>query len=146
MDTGPNPRMDMGPMTGPCLEDGDCADSQYCDIEDGAFSGTCRDGCRDGGCPAGQECGDDHMCRTPPCGGDGDCPTGQYCDAATMACTPGCRVGDAADCPPVGEDGRAQACNPTTHVCETLTICCGDTGCEQVHGADACAGEVLAVP
>ncbi|MEZ4473752.1 MAG: hypothetical protein R3F60_23770 [bacterium] len=143
VDTGPNPRMDMGPMTGPCLEDGDCADSQYCDIEDGAFSGTCRDGCRDGGCPAGQECGDDHMCRTPPCGGDGDCPTGQYCDAATMACTPGCRVGDAADCPPVGEDGRAQACNPTTHVCETLTICCGDTGCEQVHGADACAGEVL---
>ena len=57
VDAGPDGGRDSGP-TGPCLEDGDCADSQYCDIEDGAFSGTCRDGCREGSCPTGQECGD----------------------------------------------------------------------------------------
>ena len=138
VDRGPT---DMG-GGGACLADGECNANEYCDIADGAFSGICRSGCRDNAsCGAGQECFE-HACRVTPCGGDADCPTGRYCDNGT--CTDGCRMNDPVDCPPVAEDGHAQACNPESHICESLTICCGDTGCELVHGAAACAGDVLA--
>lgn len=121
-----------GAANTPCIEDSECAASQYCDRAPGAFDGLCVAGCRATSCSPGQICNADHICVMPGCDGDDNfCSAGQYCDAETNACTDGCRDGVA--CPLV--DGHNAVCNDA-HVCEALFPCC--------DGSDACTEQTEA--
>jgi hypothetical protein len=67
-----------------CEANTECPDWQYC-----AFEGRCRDGCREGGCPEGLTCGEDHVCRLF-CSDDDRCANGEYCDDNQALCRPTC--------------------------------------------------------
>ena len=40
----------------PCVDDGVCAEDEYCDKAPDALEGDCSSGCREGGCGTGEEC------------------------------------------------------------------------------------------
>jgi hypothetical protein len=102
-----------------CAADHDCEAWQYCDGR------VCADGCRDGGCGAGQRCGPDHTC-TAACAADADCGAVGYCDAQVQACR--------AFCDPATHDG----CRPEER-CEADTRRC-EVGCRP-DAADLGAGD-----
>ncbi len=89
-----------------CDEDEECPEGFFCDLENGSI---CRQGCREGSCPEGQICNDDHVCEDagdPPCDPESEnpCDPGEYCDEAAEVCREHC--GDHADCP------EEEACLP----------------------------------
>ncbi len=93
-----------------CEEDSACPDWQYC-----AFEGRCRDGCREGLCPEGLSCGDDHVCRET-CATNNDCGEGQYCDETQQRCR--------------------QTCDPATH-----QGCADGEACIEGQCQTACADD-----
>ena len=67
---------------GQCSRDEQCPADQYCDL----FSATCAPGCRQGNCPAGQFCNQQHVCVDgngsaigDACNDNNQCPGGTTC-------------------------------------------------------------------
>ena len=127
---GGTPMGGMGGVGGgtgsPCLGEDECPTGQYCDIEDGAFSGECRDGCNDeDDCAAGQECNTQtNVCGAPGCDGDADCPDGR-CDETGACVDSDCSSERACD---ADGDGRPQQCNEDDGTCAPLFACCAGEG------------------
>ena len=112
-----------------CGGDDECADEEYCAIEDGADRGECTDGCRvdPDSCEEGQICNaDSRDCEIDGCVADGECADNEYCamdeGAQLGECIEGCRL-DPDSC----QDGNG--CHPGTRVC-TPNGCGGY--CEQM--------------
>ncbi len=108
----------------PCTEDGDCPDNFFCND-----ALLCNEGCRIGGCAAGEcnpetreceescdpevpnACGPGQVCDggrgnicVEECGGDDSCPPDQFCNVDTGLCVTGCRDDDNED-----DDDQASA-------------------------------------
>lgn len=109
-----------------CFDESECPTGQYCDIEDGAFSGTCRDGCNDAAdCADGEACDvENHECVPEPCTGDADCPEGR-CGADGQCVDSECSSERACE---LTDDGRSQECDVETGECRPLFACCSAAG------------------
>lgn len=101
----------------PCLGEDECPTGQYCDIEEGDFSGVCRDGCNDNDdCGNGEECNTEtNECGEPPCVDDSSCPEGR-CDE-NGACVD-------SECSSVRPCEDGQQCNLDDGTCAQLFACC----------------------
>ena len=153
---------DMADAPG-CEQDDDCEEQEYCDGD-----GACAEGCREGGCDAGQvcdletracvqegvcasdeDCGDDEVCALPEegdegscvprCETDNDCP-GEVCDVESGLC-----VGATCDGPEDCEQGFY--CSDETSTCEPgcdEDVDCGgeDSGFVCDLETNECVGEV----
>jgi hypothetical protein len=136
------------PSCAPGCKEGECDDSQYCDLDtracrsescsvdgdcpDGTYCGAgfCLDGCRtddpatgdvdEDTCPIDRVCdAGSHRCVVPSCIDDQDCDLGEICNDVGR-CEPGCDPGaDPAHCPP------GQPCSTQTLLCG----CLGDGDC-----------------
>ncbi len=128
-----------------CVDDTECADTQYCAIPDGDLLGQCRTGCRPDvpdSCPERFLCGEDRRCaRDPRCAADDECEPGEYC-GADGACLEGCRVLEIDLCPFTADD-REQRCNPATRQCEPLVACCGANDACTLEPPSACRDVAL---
>ncbi len=117
---------DSGPTQTVCRADAQCEDTEYCDTEGDGAAGICVTGCRPGGCDDGQICDDEtRICiRDVSCSANSDCRAIEYCDS-TGVCIQGCRTGDEDECPR-DDTGAPMGCDPATHECTRLVVCCGD--------------------
>ncbi|MEE2756331.1 MAG: hypothetical protein VYA30_06705 [Myxococcota bacterium] len=118
-----------------CVNNGQCPEGQYCEL-DGGRVGNCLPGCRDDEeCGDGQVCNpDSHMCEDEPCEIDSDCPgSDQYCNDG--ACVEGCRSTEES-CNELDEVGRSSICDLDTRLCVPLYACC--------TGVDMCQVELQA--
>lgn len=109
----------------PCLGEDECPTGQYCDIDEGDFSGICREGCNDADdCADGQECNTaTNVCGDPGCDGDADCPDGRCAEGACVDSD--CSSERACD---ADGDGRPQQCNEDDGTCAPLFACCAGEG------------------
>ena len=103
-----------------CDADADCAAGCYCEVADGATSGTCAEAgfCdNDSDCPEGYVCDDRSSCvpTDPPqtCTFDVDCPVGSYCNDEGI-CETSCTCTNDAEAQAAGY----QHCDETRMTCK----------------------------
>ena len=114
---------------GQCSRDEQCPADQYCDL----FSATCAPGCRQGNCPAGQFCNQQHVCVDGNGSAIGDaCSDNNQCPGGTTCAYNDPSAGLTCDLLPIGDCSKS-----CKQVCDLATSIIIDT-CPQ---GEACGGD-----
>ncbi len=112
-----------------CASDQGCPEDSWCDLT--SEPGTCKLGCREGGCDGRMICDPTlHRCVYPPCQVDEDCESTPedpwWCQEGR--CAPGC--GDDEAC------GPGMRCDQGNHACEPWLCPGGDGDCPDLPWPD----------
>ena len=100
---------------GQCSRDEQCPADQYCDL----FSATCAPGCRQGNCPAGQFCNQQHVCVDGNGSAIGDaCSDNNQCPGGTTCAYNDPSAGLTCDLLPIGDCSKSckQVCDLATSI------------------------------